>query len=55
MYPSKYFEKFSDKNAIKHENREFPTPRFYHNSRYPPQKYFENDCASMPVNSYGFC
>jgi hypothetical protein len=33
--PSKDFEKFGHKNAIKHEKRE------------PPSKEFENDCASM--------
>jgi hypothetical protein len=45
--PSKDFEKFYYKNAIKHENRG-PPPRFSHNSMYPLKEY-ENDCASMPT------
>jgi hypothetical protein len=36
-YPSKDFEKFDYKNAIKHENRG-PPPRFSNNTKYPPQK-----------------
>ncbi len=30
-------KKLDHKNAIKHKNRG-PTPRFFHNPKYPPQK-----------------
>ncbi len=43
--PSKDFEKFGHKNAIKHEKRT-PLPGFSHNPG-TPSKEFENDCASM--------
>jgi hypothetical protein len=36
MYPSKDFEKFGHKNAIKHENK--GPPRFSRNRKNPPQK-----------------
>ena len=49
--PSKDFEKFGLKNAIKHENRG-PPPIFFHNPM-SPSKEFENDCASL-FQSFNF-
>jgi hypothetical protein len=46
--PSKDFEKFGHKNAIKHENRGPPTPRLdFLTTPRTPSKEFENDCTSM--------
>jgi hypothetical protein len=46
--PSKDFEKFGYKNAIKHENRgPLPPPQIFSQPLIPPSKGFENDCVSM--------
>jgi hypothetical protein len=42
--PSIYFEKFGQKNAIKHKNRGTPPPHIFSQTQI---KEFENDCTSM--------
>jgi hypothetical protein len=50
--PSKDFEKFGYKNAIKHNKKGHPSPLDITATQSTSSKEFENDCASIIKNNF---